>query len=75
MFTLDRIVCTPGVVSGKPRIKGTRLTVGVLLDQLANGHSIDEVLLDFPYIQREDVIAALQYASLRVQEEEVVLSV
>jgi len=75
MFTLDRIVCTPGVVSGKPRIKGTRVTVGVLLGQLASGHSIDEVLRDFPYIQREDVLEALQYASLRAQEEEVVLSV
>lgn len=75
MFTLDRIVCTPGVVSGKPRIKGTRVTVGVLLGQLAVGHSIDEVLRDFPYIQREDVLEALQYASLRAQEEEVVLSV
>jgi uncharacterized protein (DUF433 family) len=62
MLTLDRIVCTPGVVSGKPRIKGTRVTVGVLLGQLAVGHSVDEVLRDFPYIQREDVLEALQYA-------------
>jgi uncharacterized protein (DUF433 family) len=62
MVTLDRIVCTPGVVSGKPRIKGTRVTVGVLLGQLASGHSIDEVLRDFPYIQREDVLEVLQYA-------------
>ena len=68
MFTLDRIVCTPGVVSGKPRIKGTRVTVGVLLGQLAVGHSIDEVLRDFPYIQREDVLEALQYASLRARQ-------
>jgi uncharacterized protein (DUF433 family) len=50
------------VVSGKPRIKGTRVTVGVLLGQLAVGHSVDEVLRDFPYIQREDVLEALQYA-------------
>jgi uncharacterized protein (DUF433 family) len=74
MFTLDRIVCTPGVVSGKPRIKGTRVTVGVLLGQLASGHSIDEVLRDFPYIKREDVLEALQYAAWRAQEEEVGLS-
>jgi uncharacterized protein (DUF433 family) len=74
MFTLDRIVCTPGVVSGKPRIKGTRVTVGVLLGQLAIGHTMDEVLRDFPYIQREDVLEALQYAAWRAQEEEVELS-
>ena len=74
MYKLDRIVCTPGVVSGKPRIKGTRVTVGVLLGQLAMGHTVDEVLRDFPYIQREDVLAALQYAAWRAQEEEVELS-
>jgi uncharacterized protein (DUF433 family) len=72
MYTLDRIVCTPGVVSGKPRIKGT--TVGAILGQLAVGHTIEEVLQDFPYVQREDVLAALQYAAWRAQEEEVELS-
>jgi uncharacterized protein (DUF433 family) len=61
VYTLDRIVCTPGVVSGKPRIKGTRVTVGAILG-------------DFPYIQREDVLAALQYAAWRAQEGEVELS-
>jgi uncharacterized protein (DUF433 family) len=74
MYTLDRIVCTPGVVSGKPRIKGTRVTVGAILGQLAVGHLVDEVLRDYPYIQREDVLAALQYAAWRAQEEEVELS-
>ena len=74
MYTLDRIVCTPGVVSGKPRIKGTRVTVGAILGQLAAGHSVDDVLRDFPFIQREDVLAALQYAAWRAQEGEVELS-
>ena len=74
MYTLDRIVCTPSVVSGRPRIKGTRVTVGAILGQLAVGHTIEEVLLDYPYIQREDVLAALQFAAWRAQEEEVKLS-
>ena len=74
MYSLERIVCTPGVVSGKPRIKGTRVTVGVILGQLAAGHPIEDVLRDYPYIQREDVLAALQYAAWRAQEEEVELS-
>ena len=74
MYTLDRIVSTPGVVGGKPRIKGTRVTVGAILGQLAAGHSVDDVLRDFPYIQREDVLAALQYAAWRAQEGEVELS-
>jgi uncharacterized protein (DUF433 family) len=74
MYTLDRVVCTPGVVGGKPRIKGTRVTVGAILGQLAVGHSVEEVLRDFPYIQREDVLAALQFAAWRAEEEEVKLS-
>ena len=74
MYTLDRIVSTPGVVGGKPRIKGTRVTVGVILGQLAVGHTIEEVLRDYPYIQREDVLAVLQFAAWRAQEEEVELS-
>jgi uncharacterized protein (DUF433 family) len=74
MYTLDRIVSTPGVVSGKPRIKGTRVTVGAVLGQLAAGHSIDEVLLDYPYIHREDVLQALQYGAWLAQQEEVELS-
>lgn len=63
MYKLDRIVCTPGVVGGKPRIKGSRVTVGTILGQLAIGHTIEEVLCDYPYIQREDVLAALQFAA------------
>lgn len=72
--TLDRIVSTPGVVSGKPRIKGTRVTVGAVLGQLAAGHTIEEVLADYPYIQREDVLQALQYAAWKAQDEQVRLS-
>jgi uncharacterized protein (DUF433 family) len=74
VYTLDRIVCTPGVVSGKPRIKGTRVTVGAVLGQLAIGHSIEEILHDYPYIQREDVLQALQYGAWLAQQEEVELS-
>jgi uncharacterized protein (DUF433 family) len=48
--------------------------VGAILGQLAVGHTIEEVLQDFPYVQREDVLAALQYAAWRAQEEEVELS-
>ncbi|MGD0155382.1 MAG: DUF433 domain-containing protein [Terracidiphilus sp.] len=74
MYRLERIVSTPGVVGGKPRIKGTRVTVGVILSQLAAGHTIEDVLRDFPYIKREDVLEALQFAAWRAQEEEVELS-
>lgn len=74
MYKPDRIVSTPGVVGGKPRVKGTRVTVGAILSQLAAGHTIEDVLRDFPYIKREDVLEALQFAACRAQEEEVELS-
>ena len=74
MHTLDRIVCTPGVIGGKPRIKGTRVSVATVLGELAAGHSIEDLLRDFPYIQREDVLQVLQYAAWKAQEEQVELS-
>jgi uncharacterized protein (DUF433 family) len=62
MPQLDRITQKPDVMGGKPCVRGTRVTVGMLVGQVAAGHSIDHVLADFPYIEREDVMQALQFA-------------
>ena len=59
----DRIVSDPEVCGGRPRIDGTRITVGDLLTALASGDTIDELLEDFPYLAREDFSAALLYAA------------
>lgn len=71
MTTLPRITLDPGRMGGKPCIRGTRVTVGTVVGLLAAGRSMDEVLAAYPYIEREDVEAALAYAAWRAEEVEV----
>lgn len=61
----DRIVIDPAVRSGKPCIKGTRITVYDILEYLAGGMSEDNILRDFPALSREDIRAALELAAAR----------
>lgn len=61
----DRITIEPGKRGGTPCIRGLRITVYDVLGYLGAGMSVDEVLADFPSLQREDVLAALQYAADR----------
>ncbi len=61
----DRIVVNPAVRSGKPCIKGTRITVYDVLEYLAGGMSEDRILNDFPDLAREDIRAALAFAAAR----------
>jgi len=58
-------------MGGLPTIRDTRVTVGMVLGQLAAGRTIDDILADFPYLEREDVLAALEYAAAAVSEREV----
>jgi uncharacterized protein (DUF433 family) len=51
-----------------------RVTVGMIVGQIGAGRSIDDVLIDFPYLEREDVLQALRYAAWRAEEREVVLT-
>lgn len=59
----DRITTKPDVCNGKPVIRGTRITAQTVLEFLAAGDSIDDVLEEYPDLQREDVQACLEYAS------------
>ena len=61
----DRISVDPAVRSGKPCIKGTRITVYDVLEYLAGGMSEEEILSDFPDLTREDVRASLAFAAAR----------
>ncbi len=61
---LDRITVDPAVLHGKPAIRGLRLSVQSVLELLASGMSFDEVLADYPNLQREDLLAALEYGAL-----------
>ena len=61
----DRITVTPGIRSGKPCIKGTRITVYDVLEYLAGGMSEAEILADFPTLTSDDVRACLAFAAAR----------
>jgi uncharacterized protein (DUF433 family) len=62
MTLLERIELDPRVCNGRPVIKGTRIPVSVILEQLAEGESWDEILAGYPELTREDIHAALRYA-------------
>lgn len=74
MDTFERITQAPGVMGGKPCIRGMRVTVGMIVGQIAGGRSIDDLLADFPYLEREDIVQALRYAAWRSEEREVQLA-
>ena len=61
----DRITITPGVRSGKPCIRGTRITVYDVLEYLAGGMSEQEIVRDFPSLTLEDIRACLAFAAAR----------
>lgn len=64
----DRITIEPGKRSGKPSIRGMRITVYDVLSYLASGMTYEEVLADFPYLEREDILASLEYAAERERQ-------
>jgi uncharacterized protein (DUF433 family) len=61
----DRITIQPGKRGGKPCIRGLRITVQDILEYLASGMPIEEILDDFPELEREDILAALRFAADR----------
>ncbi|HEY0015935.1 MAG TPA: DUF433 domain-containing protein [Longimicrobium sp.] len=62
---LERIVINPAVRSGKPVVRGTRITVSDVLEYLAGGMTPDEILADFPDLNAEDIRAVLAFAAQR----------
>ncbi len=59
----DRIVIDPGVLAGKPVVRGTRLAAEFILDLLAAGQSETDVLSNYPGLTHDDILACLSYAS------------
>jgi uncharacterized protein (DUF433 family) len=70
----ERISIDPDRMGGLPCIRGLRVTVSAVLGQLAAGRSVDQVLHDYPYLERADVLAALEYAAAAVSERELPLA-
>jgi uncharacterized protein (DUF433 family) len=74
MELLDRITVDPTVMGGKPCIRGMRVTVGMIVGQIASGRDVDDLLADYPYLERQDIPQALRYAAWRAEEREVILA-
>ena len=74
MGQLNRITQQPDVMGGKACIRGMRVTVGMVVGQIGAGHSVDEILTDYPYLEREDIMQALRYAAWRAEEREITLA-
>jgi len=74
MATFRRITFDPRVMGGKPCIRGMRVTVGMIVGLLAAGESTQDILAAYPYLESEDITAALAYAAWRSEETEVPLS-
>lgn len=63
MTSLDRITQNPQTMGGKACIRGMRVTVSMSVGQIGAGRSIDELLADYPYLERTDILQALRYAA------------
>lgn len=73
MATFDRITQEPGIMGGKACIRGMRVTVGMIVGQIGAGQSIEDLLKDYPYLEREDIMQAIRYAAWRAEEREIIL--
>jgi uncharacterized protein (DUF433 family) len=71
---LGRITVDPAVCHGKPTVRGMRMPVQTVLELLASGMTFDEVLEDYPYLEREDLLAALEYGAAAVGGQQVTFS-
>ena len=65
MADFARITRDPALMGGKACIRGMRVTVGMIVGQIGAGVSVDRLLADYPYLEREDVLEAMRYAAAR----------
>ncbi|MCX9015038.1 MAG: DUF433 domain-containing protein [Candidatus Methanoperedens sp.] len=65
------MVCDPGILGGKPTIKGTRISVELLLELLANNWTHEEIMENYPHIKKDDILAALEYSLSLLKDEHI----
>lgn len=68
MENFDRIKFDSNIMGGKPTIRGMRVTVGAVFGLVASGYSKEKILEMYPYLEKEDITQALQYAAWRADE-------
>ena len=71
---IERITIKPDVCGGEPTIRGMRITVSQVLEMLAGGMTPEQVLQDFPYLEKADIEASLEYAARHAAHREILLS-
>jgi uncharacterized protein (DUF433 family) len=71
---LARVTHSPNIMGGRPCLRGMRVTVGTVVGLLASGKSHQDVLADLPYLEEDDILAALAYAAWRAEELELPLT-
>lgn len=74
MSQYSRITQNPAIMGGKACIRGMRVTVSMILGQLASGRTVQDILADYPYLEEEDITQTLQYAAWLAEEREYVLA-
>ena len=70
-MSTERIVIDQEILAGKPVIKGTRISVEFILELLANGQSYEEILRNYPQLEREDILAAIRYSVEILRDEKI----
>jgi uncharacterized protein (DUF433 family) len=74
MDMFNHITQHPDIMGGKACIRGMRVTVGMIVGQIAAGYSVPEIIADYPYLAPDDIRQALRYAAWRAEEREVQLA-
>jgi uncharacterized protein (DUF433 family) len=64
----DRITQSPLVMGGRACVRGMRVTAGMIVGQIGAGHTVEDILIDYPYLEREDILQAVRYTAWRMKE-------
>lgn len=70
----DRITVNPDIMLGKPIIKGTRITVELILKKLSEGMTVEKLLAAYPHLTKDDILAAISYSADVIAQEELIAS-
>ncbi len=68
---MNRITINPKILYGKPIIKGTRISVEFILELLSSGMTTENILKEYPHLKKDDIMAAIEYATTTIKKEEV----